>query len=73
MQNIGRDQISFEDLAKEHYSSENTEEYSAFVEKFKQKRTTDDCFTPPNIYEAVRNFVFEEYGLTEGVRVMRPF
>ena len=73
MQGVGRDQISFDDFAKEHYSGENSEEYSAFVEKFKPKRTTDDCFTPPNIYEAVRDFVFEEYGLSEGVRVMRPF
>ena len=73
MQNIGRDQISFEELAKEHYSEENTEEYNAFVEKFKLKRTTDDCFTPPNIYEAVREFVFEEYGLPEEIRVLRPF
>ncbi len=73
MQNIGRNQISFEELAKEHYSDENSEEYSAFVEKFKPKRTTDDCFTPPNIYEAVREFAFEEYGLPEGIRVLRPF
>ena len=73
MQNIGRNQISFEELAEKTYSDENTEEYSAFVEKFKPKRTTDDCFTPPNIYEAVRAFVFEEYGLSDGVRVMRPF
>ena len=73
MQNTDRDQISFEDLAKEHYSSENTEEYNAFVEKFKPKRTTDDCFTPPNIYEAVREFVFEEYDIPEGIRVLRPF
>ena len=77
MQNIGRNQISFEDLAKAHYSDDNSEdnseEYSAFVDKFKPKRTTDDCFTPPNIYEAVREFVFEEYDLPEGIRVMRPF
>ena len=73
MQGVNRDQISFEELAKEHYSSENSEEYNAFVEKFKPKRTTDDCFTPPNIYEAVREFVFEEYDLQEGIRVMRPF
>ena len=73
MQNTDRDQISFEDLAKEQYSDENSEGYSTFVEKFKPKRTTDDCFTPPNIYEAVREFAFEEYGLPEGIRVLRPF
>lgn len=24
-----------------------TPEYQAFVEKFKHKKTTDDCYTPP--------------------------
>ena len=28
-------------------------EYSAFVDKFTPKKTTDDCYTPENIYEAV--------------------
>ena len=31
---------------------EATEEYGKFAEKFKPKLTTDDCFTPANIYEA---------------------
>ena len=28
-------------------SKEKLEDYEAFVEKFKPKLTTDDCFTPP--------------------------
>lgn len=28
-------------------------EYAAFVEKFKPKKTTDDCYTPENIFDAV--------------------
>ena len=39
--------------------SENAE-YEAFVEKFKPKKTTDDCYTPPEVYEAVADFVAEE-------------
>ena len=29
------------------------EEYLAFVDKFKTKKTTDDCYTPPAIYEVI--------------------
>lgn len=48
-------------------------EYTAFVEKFKPKKTTDDCYTPPNVYEAVLSWVREEYGLSEDVPIVRPF
>ena len=33
------------------------EEYQKFVDKFKPKKTTDDCYTPANIYEAVLSWV----------------
>ncbi len=33
--------------------------YEEFVEKFKPKKTTDDCYTPPIIYDAVLNWVRE--------------
>ena len=29
------------------------DEYEQFVEKFKPKKTTDDCYTPPEIYEVI--------------------
>lgn len=45
------DQITFADIDPE---------YEAFVEKFKPKLTTDDCYTPDNIYEAVASWVAEE-------------
>lgn len=51
---------------------ERTEEYDAFVEKFKPKLTTDDCYTPQNIYEAIRDWAVEHYGL-QGAPVVRPF
>lgn len=28
-------------------------EYKEFVDKFKPKKTTDDCYTPENVYKAV--------------------
>lgn len=46
--------------------------YEEFVEKFKPKKTTDDCYTPPAIYEAVKNWAVKEYGL-EGKEIARPF
>ena len=50
----------------------DSEEYSEFVEKFKPKRTTDDCFTPPEIYDVVADWVAHEYGLNRSDFV-RPF
>lgn len=47
-------------------------EYAEFIEKFKPKKTTDDCFTPGNIYEAVKAWAVNEYGL-QGRPVIRPF
>ena len=33
---------------------ESNAEYEAFVDKFKPKLTTDDCYTPPEVYEVVK-------------------
>lgn len=49
-------QISFED----------------FCEKFKPKKTTDDCYTPPTIYEVIKNWACKEYGI-DPVKIVRPF
>ena len=51
---------------------EKTEDYRQFVDKFKPKLTTDDCYTPKNVYEAVRDWAVRRYGL-EGVEIVRPF
>lgn len=36
---------------------EGVEGYEEFVEKFKPKLTTDDCYTPAKVYDAVLSFV----------------
>ena len=46
--------------------------YEAFVEKFKPKKTTDDCYTPANVYEEVLNYVRETCDI-DGLDVIRPF
>ena len=53
-------------------SAVETEEYNKFTEKFKPKKTTDDCYTPPHIYDAVLRWAVNEYDL-EGRPVVRPF
>ena len=47
-------------------------EYQAFVDKFKPKKTTDDCYTPPLVFEAVLDWVVDEYGI-DREKVVRPF
>ena len=48
------------------------ESYEEFVEKFQPKRTTDDCYTPPLVYDAVADWVAAEYRLDRRTFV-RPF
>ena len=52
--------------------ADESDEYRAFVEKFKPKKTTDDCYTPELVYEAVADWVANEYGLNRKDFV-RPF
>ena len=47
-------------------------DYDGFVEKFKPKKTTDDCYTPPEIYEIVKGWACREYGI-DPAKVVRPF
>ncbi|RLK62538.1 hypothetical protein D3H64_09235, partial [Atopobacter sp. AH10] len=47
-------------------------DYEGFVEKFKPKKTTDDCYTPDEVYQVVLDFVVEEYGIDRN-KVVRPF
>ena len=49
-----------------------TEEYKEFVDKFKIKLTTDDCYTPAGVYEIVKKFAMEQYKFGEE-KIVRPF
>ena len=51
---------------------EIVEDYEAFLQKFEVKRTTDDCFTPANVYHAVLDYVETIYNL-DGLEIVRPF
>ena len=47
-------------------------DYQAFADKFKPKKTTDDCYTPSNVYDAVLAWAVQEYGI-DPYNVVRPF
>ena len=64
-------QIGLDEALKLHEEGDQ-EKYDAFKEKFKPKKTTDDCYTPENIYEAVLSWVRTEYDLG-GAEIVRPF
>ena len=51
---------------------EGNDEYNEFLDKFEQPKTTDDCYTPDNVYEAVANWVRNEYDLGDALFI-RPF
>lgn len=46
--------------------------YEEFVEKFNPKKTTDDCYTPPEVYDVVRDWCCKEYGI-KWEHIVRPF
>ena len=51
---------------------ESFNDYGGFVEKFKPKKTTDDCYTPTEIYDVVRKYVNRRWGVTNA-DIVRPF
>ncbi|MBQ6359356.1 MAG: hypothetical protein IJI97_10500 [Clostridia bacterium] len=51
---------------------EDSPAYDAFEAKFVQAKTTDDCYTPENVFEAVADWTAAEYGLDPACFV-RPF
>jgi hypothetical protein len=53
---------------------EKFEDYTGFVNKFKAKTklTTDDCYTPPEVFRVIEDWAVREYGL-DGRRLVRPF
>jgi len=46
--------------------------YEEFVDKFKPRHTTDDCFTPANVYAVVLDWASKKYGFDKECAV-RPF
>ena len=64
----------FFDMTEEERDAlaEEDEDYKAFVEKFEAKKTTDDCYTPPLVYETIADWVAKEYKVDKA-KFVRPF
>ena len=52
--------------------SEESDEYAAFMENFKHKLTTDDVYTPENVYGALLSWARQHYDLG-AAQIVRPF
>ena len=52
---------------------EGDDKYDEFLDKFQPKLTTDDCYTPPAVFEAVREFVDRHILPLGKMQVVRPF
>ena len=62
---------AYEEMAQGYYGDESGE-YNSFVDKFKPKKTTDDCYTPPEVYDAVLKYCLQRYNIDPN-KVIRPF
>ena len=69
--NEERDQ-EFRERMERGELSDDDEEYQEFLKKFEAKKTTDDCYTPDNIYDAVRDWASEKYEIGNAA-IVRPF
>lgn len=49
------------------------DDYADFTAKFEPKKTTDDCYTPAPVYDAVLGFCRSQGWVSEGTQVVRPF
>lgn len=67
-----RDVVDWNNL-EDRFHGETNEEYEAFTDKFELKHTTDDCFTPPAVYDVVVEWARTRYGISEDTKIIRPF
>ena len=51
---------------------EGNDEYNEFLDRHEIKKTTDDCYTPDNVYEAIADWVAKEWNL-DRKNFVRPF
>ena len=51
---------------------EKFNDYEGFVDKFKPKLTTDDCYTPQEVYDTILDWLKKKANI-EGLKIIRPF
>ena len=62
----------FDDHESGELTDEDSEEYAEFLQKFEPKRTTDDCYTPAAIYDAIADWVARAFDVNRE-KFLRPF
>ncbi|WP_285452250.1 chromosome partitioning protein ParB [Weeksella virosa] len=67
---FGKEEFRFYESTKRKIDLFN--DYEGFVDKFKPKKTTDDCYTPPEVYQIVLDYVKSHCNLEEK-EIIRPF
>lgn len=60
------------DLQMKRTKAEIFNDYEGFLEKFKPKKTTDDCYTPEGVYNAVVEYVRSVTDMSDK-EIVRPF
>lgn len=51
----------------------NSQEYFDWLSKFEAKKTTDDCYTPPAVYDVVVDYVHNHVINLDSLEIVRPF
>ena len=51
----------------------SNDDYDDFINKFKPKKTTDDCYTPKEVYNVVLKWLKDKGKLKDGQTIIRPF
>ena len=72
---LGEAQDAEDAIRADHYwetEGVDSEEYQEFLDRHTAKKTSDDCYTPVNIYEVVKSWVLQHYDLGTP-EVVRPF
>ena len=72
---LGDAEAADDALQADHYwetEGVDSEEYQEWLEQKQPKKTSDDCYTPANIFEAVKAWVLQHYDLGTP-EVVRPF
>lgn len=64
--------VKSETPAVKELIAKDSDEYLDFLKKFEAKKTTDDCYTPPAVYDVVADYVAERWGI-EKKNFVRPF
>ena len=60
-------------LTTKDKDKDKDKEYTDFEKKFEPKLTTDDCYTPPEVYNIIVDFINEKIRKIDRGSIIRPF